>query len=181
MLEPQIAALGLNRFDKVDILTRHIPEGDYGEKREKLRQQSEGEYITFFDDDDLPAPDYISSILPLLDGVDQVGFQVQQFSGQRKERPTYHTLQRGGWFTEPDGYWRDISHINPMRRELALSDPMSGGYGEDRRWSDRMRGKVKTEHFIDRVMYYYLWRMTKQDQSDARDPWRLKLLESLRP
>lgn len=188
LLEPQIAALGLRKFDKVDItvLADYFKEPPFigvGGKREVLRQGSKGEYINFFDDDDLPAPDYISSILPLLDGVDYVGFNLHTTIDHRYIGPTCHSLKHNGWtddYRDP-AHYRDISHINPMRRELAMLKPMSGSIGEDHRWADSMRGLVKTEHCVDRVLYYYLARQTKNDAVDARDPYRLELIERLRP
>jgi glycosyltransferase involved in cell wall biosynthesis len=127
-----------------------------------MRQLSVGDYIVFIDDDDLVADDYISSILPLLDGVDQVGFQVQCYiDGKPLPQKTYHSLQYKEWSEDGNGYYRDISHINPMRWQIATIERIEGGHGEDKRWADRMRGKVKTEHYIDRVMYHYYFRTRK--------------------
>jgi hypothetical protein len=184
LLEPQIAALGLRKFDQVDLLIREdltLPPGAPGDKREAMRQQSSGEYICFFDDDDLPAPDYISSILPLLDGVDQIGFQLQCYMANKLLAPTYHSLSGSNWYSNENGHYRDISHLNPMRRELALRKPMSGGYGEDHRWADAMRGLVKTEHYVDKILYHYIARSRKDDRKDFNDPWRLQMIEKLRP
>jgi hypothetical protein len=129
-----------------------------------LRRASNAEYIAFVDDDDLVAPDYVSTILPLLDGVDQIGFELQCYiDAVALPKKTIHSLRHTGWFENALGYFRDISHLNPMRRELALLEPMEGGHGEDKRWSDRMRGKVKTEHYIPRVMYHYYFN-TKKNQ-----------------
>ena len=33
------------------------------------------------------------------------------------------------------------------------------------RWAERMRGKVKTEHYIDKVLYYYFFRSKKERSS----------------
>ncbi len=138
------------------------PQYTLGENRDMLRRSATGEYLNFVDDDDTVPPDYVSSILPLLDGVDQVGFDLQCYiDGKPLDKVTHHTLSCGGWYEDDSGYWRDISHINPMRRELALSVPMEGGHGEDHRWADRMRGKVKTEHCIHDVMYHYYFRSNK--------------------
>lgn len=184
LLEPQVAG---NKFSTVDIrISADDCDLPVGDRREKLRQRATGDYISFVDDDDLLSPDYISSIVPLLNGVDQVGFRVQLYAQQRKLRPTYHSLKYGNWFEEPDAqgeegaYFRDISHICPMRRELALKVPMSGGVGEDRRWSDGMRGLVLTENYVPRVLYHYIYRGCKDDAKDPHDPWRLALIEQLR-
>lgn len=187
-LEPQINSLGLNKFDMVDILVKQDdwkepPYIGVGGKRDVARKMATGEYINFFDDDDLPAPDYIKSILPLLDGIDQVGYQLETYIDKRFIGPTYHTLKSGKWTDDyrDSSHHRDISHINPMRRELAMMKPFSGPIGEDHRWADSMRGLVKTEHYIDRVMYYYFSRQTKNDTRDPFDPWRLEWLNKLRP
>lgn len=180
ILEPQISALPLRKFDSVDVRI----ENDYanlpvGDRRELVRKKATGEYITWIDDDDLISPSYISSILPLLNGVDQVGFRLQGYHNGKIMKPTYHTIENEDWYDDLSGFYRDISHICPMRRELALEAPMSGGEGEDWRWAEKMRGKVKTENYIPECMYYYLWRDPKDDSTDAQIPSRLALLETL--
>jgi len=136
-----------------------------GENREFMRQASKGEYICFCDDDDLLSEDYVSTILPLLDGVDYVGFQVEGWQDGVKMKPTFHSLRYKDWHEDQHGFYRDISHLNPIRRELALLEPMEGDFGEDHRWADRLRarGVVKTEHYINRVMYFYHFRSGKTD------------------
>jgi hypothetical protein len=188
LLEPQINALGLRKFDQVDILIRkddwkEPPFIGVGGKREAVRKQATGDYICWFDDDDLPAPDYISSILPLLDGIDYVGFNLYTTVDKKYIGPTDHTLRNLGWtddYHDP-AHHRDISHLNPMRRDLAMLKPMSGPTGEDHRWADSMRGLVKTEHYIDKVLYYYFARVPKNDATDPYDPWRLEWLNRLSP
>jgi hypothetical protein len=188
LLEPQITKLGVRKFDQVDILVGNDdwiepPYVGVGGKREAVRQKSTGDYITWIDDDDFVSPNYISTILPLLDGVDQVGFNLHTTINKRYIGPTYHSLKYSGWtdnYHDP-AHYRDISHINPMRRDLAILKAFSGPIGEDHRWADSMRGLVKTEHYVDRVLYHYLAREGKNDAMDARDPWRLDMLESLRP
>lgn len=140
------------------------PQYSLGENRDMLRRCSHAEYIVFIDDDDMIPADYVSTILPLLDGVDYVGYDVQcSIDGKPLDRVTRHSLKYGGWYEDENGYYRDISHINPIRRDLALLEPMEGGHGEDKRWADRMRarGVLKTEHYIPRVMYQYLFRSEK--------------------
>lgn len=142
------------------------PKYSLGENRDMLRRCSRAEYISWIDDDDRVSDDYVSSILPLLDGVDQIGFEVELWAdGVKDPKRDIHSLSMWGWFDTPTHYNRDISHLQPMRRELALSEPMEGGHGEDKRWADRMRGKVKTEHYIDKVLYYYLFRSGKDRAS----------------
>src|ERR1035437_1150412 len=138
------------------------PKHTLGENREMMRRAATAEYINFIDDDDLVAPDYVDRILPLLDGVDQVGFECEVWSDNVKDQKRdFHVLKAGGWHENEWAFWRDISHLQPMRRELALAEPMEGGHGEDSRWADKMRGKVKTEHYIDKILYFYFFRSNK--------------------
>lgn len=136
-----------------------------GENREVMRQASVGEYMAFVDDDDVVACDYVKTILPLLDGVDIVGFECQLYvDGELDPHRDYHTIAAGSWYNTETAFYRDISHLQPIRRDLALAAPMEGGHGEDGRWADKMRalGIIKTEHYIaDKVMYYYLFRNGK--------------------
>jgi hypothetical protein len=149
----------------------HDPKMSLGENRQFMREQSPCDYVCFVDDDDRIADDYVDRILPLLDGVDYVGFRVQAYeNGKALPGPTYHSLLCGGWFdkTYADGtksWHRDISHLNPIKRELALAVPMYGGFAEDSRWAGDLRalGIVKTEHYIEDVMYHYLSRTDKTD------------------
>lgn len=136
-----------------------------GVNRQWMIDESKAEYICFIDDDDLVADDYVSTILPLLDGIDYVGFELQCYIDGVPFSHTYHDLRCGGWHNDEKGYYRDISHLNPIRRELALLEPMEGGNAEDHRWADRMRatGKVRTQHMIPRVMYFYYSRSIKND------------------
>lgn len=140
------------------------PEYTLGENREMMRQASTGEYIAFVDDDDAVPCYYVSAILPLLDGVDIIGFECQLYvDGTLDTKRDYHTITAGSWYNTPTAYFRDISHLSPIRREIALASPMEGGHGEDGRWADRMRalGVIKSEHYIDRIMYHYLFRNGK--------------------
>ena len=156
ILKPQILA---HSDVKIETMLEN-KEFSLGANRELLRQQADGEYINFVDDDDLVAKNYVEKIYPLLDGVDYIGFDVATYRNGVFE-PTLracHSLGHRGWGFTDKFYYRDISHMNPMRRELALKIPMEGDRGEDARWATAMRdsGLVKTEHYIPEVMYHYL-------------------------
>ena len=157
-LEPQAKG----KSDMEIVVRDYEPALLIGGNRQRMREEAAGEYSSFVDDDDLVAPDYVSRILPLLDGVDYIGWELQCFIDGHALVPTYHSLRFGGWHEDGKGYYRDLSHVNPIRRELALMMPMSGAWGEDKRWADGLRekGVVKTEHYIDAVMYYYYARAT---------------------
>jgi hypothetical protein len=165
----------------VQVLQRMFdPALDLGSNRQALLEEAEGDYVNFIDDDDLVPSDFVPTILPLLDGVDYIGFQLQCSIDGEKLPLTIHSLDYDGWSQDDKGYYRDISHINPIRRELALRAKMEGGFGEDQRWADRMRalGIVKTQHFIERIMYEYLYRSNKSETNPPSSPTRAFLTET---
>lgn len=160
VLDPQVEKFK----DQVHVDVRMFdPSLSLGDNREVMRQDSMGEYLCFIDDDDLVPQDYVATILPLLDGIDYIGFPIKIFMDSVLERTAYHSLQYPGWTTKGGVHYRDISHLNPMRRDLALLCPMEGGVAEDFRWAYAMRqtGMVRHEHYIDRPMYDYLFRRNK--------------------
>ncbi len=155
-----------------------------GENRNVLRDLAIAEYISFFDDDDWPAPDFFARIMPLLDR-DYVGFRVQTYCEHLQYCAygnTYHSLKYHDWSRVGMNFYRDVSHINPIRRELAMQADFEGGIGEDARWAKALRAKgiVKTQHYISDVMYHYIWRAVKDDAADAVHPERMKIIESIR-
>jgi Glycosyl transferase family 2 len=157
-----------HRYDFAHRIRMCDPTYTLGENRDMLLRASQGEYVAWFDDDDWPNSHYLQEVMPLLDGVDYVGFDVQCYIDDiPMDRVTHHSLKYGGWYEDGTGFYRDISHINPMRRELALLEPFEGGHGEDVRWAERMRKRsvLKTEHTIERVMYHYYFR-TKKNQAE---------------
>jgi hypothetical protein len=168
-LAPQVA-----KFPDVEIVTTLFDKRfSLGKNRGMMIDAAAGEYVNFVDDDDLVAEDYVSSIYPLLDGVDYVGFIAKLYiNGVYCGKPSYHSLMCNRWFESAHGYFRDISHLNPMRSVLAAAGRMGDHEGlvyEDLFWADRMRalGLVKTEHFIPKVMYFAYYRSNKPDGWEA--------------
>jgi glycosyltransferase involved in cell wall biosynthesis len=144
-----------------------------GAKRRALLESSAADYVACIDDDDQVAPDYIDAVTAALAGrPDYVGFIMLFTCNWASPQVTRHSLEHEGWSDGPAGPARDISHLNPVRRELALLGAWEGGYGEDRRWAAALRasGRVRTEVMIDRWMYRY--RFDENDCAEiTREPW----------
>lgn len=147
-LEPQVGERDIELLINGD----DIP---LSEKRQWCLDNARGEYFCFIDDDDLVAENYVDAIYPLLDGIDYVGFQLQYYHNGEPWKPTFHSLRYGVHTIEADeqGFYRGVSHLNPIRTEIARQGRYFGGYGEDNRWSEQVN--PGTEYYVDQVMYHY--------------------------
>jgi predicted O-methyltransferase YrrM len=162
VLMPQVDAAG----GQVKVLARWN-EGTPGlpQIRQELVEAAATDYVSFIDDDDMVPGDFVPTVLAALDEQpDYVGWQVQYFADGKLSGVADHSLRHGQWREEMKPYrlLRDISHINPMRTEIArLADfrTVPAGQVEDRPWVAQIRatGALKTEVYIPRVMYHYFW------------------------
>lgn len=126
--------------------------------RQALVDEAKGEYICFVDDDDDVPEHYISEILSAVEGeADYIGWQMQLYVNGEKQKPTYHSLRYETWSEDENGYYRNISHLNPIKREIALKAPFEApkGSAEDVVWTTKVAPLISTEEYIDKVMYYY--------------------------
>jgi hypothetical protein len=131
--------------------------------RDELMAGASSEYTSFVDDDDIVPEYYVSQVAPRLSGVDYIGWRMQMIQDGEIMKPTWHSLQYTGWWEDRHGYYRDISHLNPIRRSLALEharfahETLPGGTPEDTWWARQLRGHVLTQRVIDEgyCMYTY--------------------------
>jgi hypothetical protein len=130
----------------------------YG-KWQDLQEMSRADYISFIGDDDWVAPDFVSTIMAALQhDPDYVGFPVRYTYGGELQVPVEHSLRHGTWYGTARGLYRDIVHINPIRRELALLATWHQEYmWADRTWAEDLRNTrmVNTEVWIPEPMYHY--------------------------
>lgn len=131
-------------------------EHSIGKIRNDLLAEARGDYVCFIDDDDLVPDFYVEKILDSL-GEDYVGFRVKFYNNDVERKPVYHSLRYLSWHEDDEGYYRGVTHLNPIRRELALQGkfPTNPYGGEDVAWATQVTPLVKTEKFIDNVMYFY--------------------------
>lgn len=132
-------------------------EHSIGHIRQALLEEAMGEYVCFIDDDDMIPEYYIKEILGAL-GKDYVGFRVQHFSDGVESKPVIHSLRYRVWDEDEEGFYRGVTHLNPLRREIALKgsfDVPNLGAGEDAAWARAVAYLPSDENFIDKVMYHY--------------------------
>lgn len=126
------------------------------EVRQDLLDHAQSEYISFVDDDDVLPNYFVDEVVKRLDGVDYVGWRMQCYYNGVTLKPTFHSLRYDHWWDDEIGYYRDVSHLNPVRTALAKQVSFRVGTPpEDVSWADRMRGLLVTEHYVDQIMYHY--------------------------
>lgn len=143
-------------------------------KQRALVENSQADYISFLDDDDWIAPNFVSRIMESLsENPDYVGFQVRWTVDGVEQVPIDHSLRYPGWNdVNPVLLFRDITQLNPMKRELMFLVPWGGeDHGSDRAWAAKMRetGQVRTEVYINSQMYYYRY-STADHFTQKREP-----------
>ena len=149
-----------------------------GTIRQQLIEEAKGEYVCFIDDDDEIPDYYCKEILAAL-GKDYVGFHVKLFNNGVEQRPVFHSLRYQVWTEDDDGFYRGVTHLNPLKREIALQgDFTAQGAGEDAIWAKSIIHLVKTENYITKIMYYY--HHNKNDTSFGGD-WTYRKTGYRRP
>jgi Glycosyl transferase family 2 len=128
--------------------------------RQDLITCATSQYVSFIDDDDEIPEDFVKTILPLLDGqVHFIGFTVDLDFDGVPQKQTLISPEYGDWWEDDHFYYRDITYVNPIRRDIALqhADFTKAGWPEDSGWVKQLRGHLYNFHIIDKVMYFYHW------------------------
>jgi len=129
-----------------------------GMKRNALLELSQGFFISFVDDDDRIAPNYVGDIYQAIvthPDVDLVTFliamQYYDTVGQLFEFPARLDYRlRGGL---------NPIHTAVWRRSLAVQATFPDTSRlEDEAWASAVRPLARTTHHIDRELYFYDWR-----------------------
>lgn len=158
--------------DLVEVLYG-IDGGEYsiGSKRNTLLDRSAGKYVCFVDDDDMVSDHYVEKILEgLVMNVDVIGMHLIMTTDGGNPQHSYHSIKYRHWYDEPDPvygkriYYRNPNHLNPVRREFALSARFPEiNYQEDLSYSTKLLQYLTTEHNIVDPIYFYQWRTSKDD------------------
>lgn len=142
--------------------------------RQRMVEAAGTDYVSFVDDDDLVTSDYVSEIVAALQSrPDYVGFQVQCYSDGAPIGIAYHSLEFRRWRNLAGRFERDISHLNPIRTDLALRADFSRtrpGHAEDRAWADQLRRAkiLKDQVVIPRILYHYLYSTSRDTGIGSR-------------
>ena len=156
ILKPQ------TQIDTVEVLSDD-GDGEVGAKRKRLLEKSSGEYVCFVDDDDRVADYYVSHILDAIQNnnrPDCIGINGQLVVDGKNTWTFRHSITVGRWCKDKVAkiYFRTPNHLNPIKREYAMKTmfPANLSWGEDRVYSDNIRQYLKTEYFLEAILYYYI-------------------------
>lgn len=140
-----------------------------GDKRNELLEKSLGEYVCFVDDDDWVSRDYVKTIMESIEAnkPDCVSLRGEMTTDGQKPEIFEHSLKYDSWRTtgNPIKYERYPNHLNAIRADIAKQFKFpSVSHGEDHNWSTQIHNSklLKTEVYIDKVLYQYRFISNKQ-------------------
>lgn len=141
--------------------------------RRALIEQATGKYICFIDDDDDVPEEYCANIMRAIESdPDYVGFRVAFFDDGKEMPPVFHSIKYTHWHQDERGYYRGVTHLNPIRRSIAIRGTfgIDSDAGEDEKWAISVTPFVETEEYIDDVMYFYYHDRSKTTFGGDRKP-----------
>lgn len=144
-------------------------ESTIGKKRNRLLELSEGDYVAFIDDDDRISEKYIELLMQgVSKGVDCCSLKGIFTIDGRGMQVFEHSLKYNGWKTNHEQkevtYERYPNHLNCIKASIAKQFSFTNkNHGEDFDWSKAVHeaGIIKTEHYIDEILYYYDFKTKK--------------------
>jgi hypothetical protein len=149
-----------------------------GAKRNLLMDRCNGKYHCFVDDDDILAPYFLKSFVPMIQsGID---YDCASFVGAHYEVGKFkklfnHSLYFKEWFETDERYFRSPSPMNMLKtsivRQIRYKDIRDT---EDHEFSKRLvdSGLLKTEFEVNpnRPLYHYVDRV-KEDREKWKYMW----------
>lgn len=135
---------------------------DIGTKRNRMMATIDTEYMAFFDDDDMPGPNYIKHLMEGINkGVDCCSLTGIITTDGKDPKKFIHSIKYDNLFTGDDGiFYRPPMHINCMKTEHARKAVFpEWRFSEDSKWAMDLQATrvLKTEHEIEEVIYNYLY------------------------
>lgn len=136
-----------------------------GKKRNWLLQKATGKYLCFIDSDDVVSENYVSLLMEGIEkNVDACSLTgiITEDGGNPKR--FIHSMKYASWFEADGVYYRNNNHLNCIKSDIAkrMVFPETN-HGEDRDYSKQLlnSGMIRTEHWIEPVIYYYEYRRKK--------------------
>lgn len=147
--------------DQIEILVDDHETDSIGAKRNRLLEKASGKYVVFFDADDTPSRDYIKLIMEGIENdVDCCSLKGMYSENGKEDGIFEHSIGYKEWRTTRNlvKYERYPNHINVIRASIAKQFKFPDtSWSEDKDWSTQIfeSGLIKTEHYIEPIIYYY--------------------------
>lgn len=151
-----------------------------GHKRNVMVELAQGKYIVFVDDDDRISDDYIQELLnATASDADSIVFQAEVSLNREPPKLCYYSKDVRQDYNTKEAYHRIPNHICCVKKAVALKSSFPNVlYGEDAGYGKVLLPLLKTEHKIDKVLYYYDYNSdTTETQAwryNRTEPRRLK-------
>lgn len=137
-----------------------------GFKRNELMRISKGKYVAFIDDDDRISDNYFNFIIPGMEsGADCCSLKGIITEDGQNPLVFEHSIKYKEYKTNHEGmpvrYERFPNHLNCIKSSIAKQFKFpEKNHGEDTDWATQIfkSGLIKTEHYIEEILYYYDWR-----------------------
>jgi glycosyltransferase involved in cell wall biosynthesis len=129
-----------------------------GEKRNDLLDMAHGDYVAFVDDDDKVSHNYISSLIDAIDAyhTDVITFDVEVSINGGAGKPCYYSMDYTKDHNTPAAYYRLPNHLMCVKRSIAQEVRFKNiQCGEDSDYARRLKPLLRTEHHINKTLYYY--------------------------
>lgn len=129
-----------------------------GTKRNQLIEQSQSDYFSFCDDDDMVSDQYVDSIMRAIEQRPDVVTFNGYMTTNGKQRRNF-TIKLGEKYEERDGqYYRFPNHLCAFKRDKVRHIKFPDQYvQEDWHWAKSIhdKGLLKTEVHINADLYWY--------------------------
>lgn len=177
----QYLALSNEDQDKVEIIVlTDNKKMMLGHKRNVMVEMAQGKYICFVDDDDRISDDYIKTLLDAITSdADVIAFQAEVSLNGEPSKRCYYSKDNKADFNKSNAYYRIPNHICCVKKSVSLKSSFPNVlYGEDAGYGKVLLPHLKTEHKINKVLYYYdynsettetqAWRYNKTNQRPGK-------------
>jgi GT2 family glycosyltransferase len=169
----QISKYSISK-ESIEILTEcDNKEMSIGAKRQKLLNKCNAEYMVQIDDDDYISMQYLPHVIDALQSKpDCIGY-LESVKIDGIQKTACHSNRFTDWANNKEGYdfvrtifCKDVIRTD-IARKIGFSDMR---FGEDYDFSKRLKqsGLLKTEVFINEVMYFYESKTLTRSQHNER-------------
>lgn len=145
----------------IEILIDDAENDKIGVKRNRLLDKAIGEYVAFIDSDDEVGFTYIEHLMKAIhSGIDCASLLGRYSVDGNYDGLFEHSLKYDKWETSNGEikYLRFPNHLNCIKSSIAKQFKFpENNFGEDFDWSKQIHesGLLKTEYYINEILYYY--------------------------